>query len=125
MKEQLLSGQDLRSSVKGRSEAASSQIGAYQLLADAEVHYLEEPLLGDQDVGRLKVAMDNSLGVQVLETNDDAGQEKAGNFLSKFLLDAQVKAKVSSVAVISDKIEMFAVLKGRVYIDHKRMMEFH
>ena len=69
--------------------------------------------------------MDNSLGVQVLETKDDASQEKAGNFLSKGLLDAQVIAKVSSITVISDKIEMLAILKGRVYIDHKRMMEFH
>lgn len=96
----ICSAYDFRCHVAGRAacvlEVSLGHVAGYPEICDLWVSFVIE----DQVLG-FEVAMDNALGVQILEAENGTSQEKTRNLLWKGLLYAQVIAKVSSIAVIS------------------------
>ncbi len=67
--------------------------------------------------------MDDPAGVEVLEAEDDAGEEEAGFGLIEDAVVAEVVAHISAVAVVHDEVEVLPVLEGADHVDEEGVFE--
>jgi hypothetical protein len=83
-----------RSSASMRIDASTLKPGSVEQLGDAEVEQLHLPVGGDQDVGRLQVAVHDEMSVRVDHRIADGAEE----------LEAALHIKSASIAVAVDGI---------------------
>ena len=70
-----LLGRDVTERPQDEARSGEAGFGAGNS-GDSEVHNLDVPILGDQDVGRLNVAVDNTVVMRVLQGVGHLGHER-------------------------------------------------
>ena len=71
-----------------------------------------------------EVAMYDFVSVEILERENYVGNKEFGLFLTEKWSISQMVAKISSVEVVHDEIEVFSVLERVGHVDNKGMAKF-
>ena len=102
-----LSEDHLRREVLGRpAERRRRGAAGLALLTEAKVREPEVPVLGDEDVLRLEVAVDDVRPVEVLEREEDLRGVEADLRLREAALELEVVEHLSAGAVVDDVEEL-------------------
>ena len=94
-----------------------------QLPTDPEVRNAQVPLGVEDQVFRFEIAVDHSLLIEVLQPNDEAGNEEFALDLGQAPL-AEVKTQVSALHIVQHQVKMLPILEGRTHVHDKRMPQF-
>lgn len=113
-----------RRHVPGRAAGFLGVVGGEEL-GDAEVGDVEEAFEVEDEVLGFDVPVDDFVGVDVLEGEEDAGDEEPGLRLVEELLlvPRDVKAQVAAREEVQNEVEVFEVLEGVVKVYDEGMVE--
>lgn len=81
-------------------------------------------LLVQKDVLWLEVSVDNTVGVEALQSQQDLSGVEAGSVFREPLFSAQMIKKFASVQKVDDKIELLGVLKSVMQSNDKGAPDF-
>jgi hypothetical protein len=114
---------DFRSHVSWGSTRILCIVGL-DLPRNAKISHPQIASIIKDQILRFQITMDNFTSVHILETEHDAGEEKAGFLLLELAFIAEVVAQIASVAVVHDQVEVLAVLEGADHVDQERVFQF-
>ena len=105
------------------AESVSHTILCLLHLAEAEICQFEMALRVEENILWLQVTIDDSVLVEVSESQHDLGCIEARSVLSESNLVAEMEEKLAAIQKVGDEIQTFVGLKGVVELDNERMCD--
>lgn len=96
----------------------------FELSGDAQVSQMEIARGREDQVFGFDVPMYNFMGMEVLQSQEEAADEELGLNLCKSPSLPYVVAEVTSIQVIHKKIQILPILKGKAHVDQEGMPYF-
>jgi len=92
-------------------------------LAETEIGESDMALGVDQDVFRLYISVDYSLGMQVLQRKNALGHVKLGTLFRKLSCELEMVKQLAAVDKFHNEIKIYVILEGELQLHHKWMVE--
>jgi len=92
-------------------------------LAETEIGESDMALGVDQDVFRLYISVDYSLGMQVLQRKNALGHVKLGTLFRKLSCELEMVKQLATVDKFHNEIKIYVILEGELQLHHKWMVE--
>lgn len=104
---------------------AGSLVGIFLLvgLGDSKISYLNIALLAEDKILRLDVSVNDSVLVDVVESHNQARDDKPTLLLAKLYSLAQMEAQVSASHQITDKVHVVVILEGELHVNDERVSQ--